>query len=49
MEKMRIILSITKVHILPQDEVKNEENLAWGIKTLIIIVGIRKITVLNTT
>ena len=44
-----LCLSITKALILPQDEVKNEENLAWGYKTLIIIVGIQKITVLNTT
>ena len=42
-------LSITKAQILPQDEQKNEQNRAWAYKTIVVIVGIWKITFLSTT
>ena len=42
-------LSITKGQILPQDELKNKQNQAWANKTLVVIVGIWKITFLSTT
>ena len=42
-------LGITKAHILQEDELKNEENRAWAYKTLVVIVGIWKITFLNST
>ena len=42
-------LSITKAQILPKDQLKNEQNQAWAYKTLVVIVGIWKITFLSTT
>ena len=30
--------------ILPKDQLKNEQNQAWAYKTLVVIVGIWKIT-----